>query len=55
MRKLVLCGVALVLAACGPKKEPMPAADSTAMPAPAATDTTMKPDSMMTRDTAHKM
>jgi len=59
MKKLLAVAALLTIAACGEKKAPMPAADTAAAaapaPAPAATDTTMKADSAMASDTAHKM
>jgi hypothetical protein len=57
MKKYLVLTAVLMVAACGKKEEAMPAADSTAtmQAAPAATDTMAMPDSMMARDTAHKM
>jgi len=56
MSKYVLAAALLALAACGEKKAPTPAADNAAAapaPAPAAatTDSTMKHDTTMARDT----
>lgn len=63
MRKFLTAAAVIALAACGPKKAATPAADTTAMmaPAPAATDTTAMapatgtPADTMARDTAKKM
>lgn len=62
MKQYLVMAALLMVAACGKKDEATPATDSTAvMPAsPAVTDSiagadSMKADSMMARDTAHKM
>ncbi|MEO8138488.1 MAG: hypothetical protein ABI742_02520 [Gemmatimonadota bacterium] len=62
MKTYLVLAAVLMVAACGKKDEATPAADSTAvMPeSPAVNDSiaradSMKADSMMARDTAHKM
>jgi hypothetical protein len=57
MKRYLVVAAVLMIAACGKKEAAMPAVDSTAtmQAAPAATDTMAKPDSMMARDTTHKM
>jgi hypothetical protein len=62
MKQYLVLAAVLLVPACGKKDEATPAADSTAvMPAsPAVTDSiaradSMKADSIMARDTTHKM
>ena len=51
MKKFLAVAVVLGLAACAPK-EAAPAADTTTVAAPAATDSMAKPDTMKTDSTA---
>lgn len=56
MSKYLVVAVSLALAACGPKQDAAPAADTTAVTTtPPAVDTTVKPDTAkVAGDTAKK-
>lgn len=54
MSRYFVVAAALALAACGGQSSDVPAADSaaTVAPAPVTTDTTVRPDTTVARDTA---